>query len=31
MEARARSGAGRNLSFTFFVSDASVVVERRRS
>ena len=28
---RARSGAGRNLFFTFFVSAASVVVEERRS
>ena len=28
---RARSGAGRNLSFTYFVSKASVVVEGRRS
>jgi len=27
MEARTRSGAGRNLFLTFFVSEASVVVE----
>jgi len=30
MEARARSGAGRNLFFTFFVSEASVVIEGQR-
>ena len=28
---RARSGAGRNLRFTYFVSEASVVIEGRRS
>jgi len=31
MEARARFGAGRNLSFALFVSEAAVVVEERRS
>lgn len=31
MVVRARSGAGRNLFLTFFVSEASVVVEGRRS
>jgi hypothetical protein len=30
VEARTRSGAGRNLFLTFFVSEASVVVEGRR-
>ena len=31
MEAQIRSGAGRDLPFTFFVSEASVVIEGRRS